>query len=134
MLQYSIMGNIPSGIKINYEVIQSAISNKQGEYILINVLPEHEQKCLIKTTVKAKDEEDLINRLVKTNKKQKIIIYGRNCNDDKLIKKYNQLSSMGFKNLFVYIGGLFEWLCLQDIYGKDNFATDGEELELLKYK
>ena len=84
--------------------------------------------------MKAKDEEDLINRLVKTNKKQKIIIYGRNCNDDKLIKKYNQLSSMGFKNLFVYIGGLFEWLCLQDIYGKDNFATDGEELELLKYK
>lgn len=134
MLQYSIMGNIPSGIKINYEVIQNAISNRQGEYILINVLPEHEQNCLIKTTVKAKDEEDLINRLVKTNKKQKIIIYGRNCNDDKLIKKYNQLSSMGFKNLFVYIGGLFEWLCLQDIYGKDNFATDGEELELLKYK
>jgi len=41
---------------------------------------------------------------------------------------------MGFKHLFVYIGGLFEWLCLQDIYGKDNFATDGEELELLKYK
>lgn len=134
MLQYSIMGNIPSGIKINYEVIQNAISNRQGEYILINVLPEHEQNCLIKTTVKANDEEDLINRLVKTNKKQKIIIYGRNCNDDKLIKKYNQLSSMGFKNLFVYIGGLFEWLCLQDIYGKDNFATDGEELELLKYK
>ena len=134
MLQYSIMGNIPSGIKINYEVIQNAISNRQGEYILINVLSEHEQNCLIKTTVKDKDEEDLINRLVKTNKKQKIIIYGRNCNDDKLIKKYNQLSSMGFKNLFVYIGGLFEWLCLQDIYGKDNFATDGEELELLKYK
>lgn len=128
------MGNIPSGIKINYEVIQNAISNKQGEYILINVLPEHEQKCLIKTTVKAIDEEDLINRLVNTNKRQKIIIYGRNCNDDKLIKKYNQLSSMGFKNLFVYIGGVFEWLCLQDIYGKDNFATDGEELELLKYK
>ena len=97
------MGNIPSGIKINYEVIQSAITNKQGEYILINVLPEHEQNCLIKTTVKAKCEEELINRLVKTNKKQKIIIYGRNCNDDKLIKKYNQLSSMGFKNLFVYI-------------------------------
>ena len=128
------MGNIPSGIKINYEVIQSAISNKQGDYLLINGRPENEQNCLIKTTVKAKCEEELINRLVKKNKRQNIILYGRNCNDDKLIKKYNQLSSMGFKNLFVYIGGIFEWLCLQDIYGKDNFATDGEETELLKYK
>lgn len=127
------MGNIPSGIKINYEFVQDAINNK-NQHLIINVLSNEEQHCLIKNTVKAINEENIINDLLKTNKGQKIIIYGRNCNEDKLIKKYNQLLSIGFKNVFVYIGGLFEWLCLQDIYGKDKFPTDGYELDLLKYK
>jgi|TARA_B110000285_G_scaffold56964_2_gene64954 23S rRNA pseudoU1915 N3-methylase RlmH len=128
------MGNVPSGIKVNHEIVQKAINKIDGEYLLISVLVSSEQECLIKTTIKAEDEEEIINGLLKRNKKQKIIIYGRNCNDEKMIEKYKQLSSYGFKSVVIYIGGLFEWLCLQDIYGKDNFSTDGNEIDLLKYK
>ena len=63
-----------------------------------------------------------------------IIIYGENCCDSKVINKYNQLYKLGFKNLYVYIGGLFEWLLLQDIYGDDEFPTTTKILDILKYK
>jgi hypothetical protein len=36
--------------------------------------------------------------------------------------------------VFVYTGGLFEWLLLQDIYGKDEFPTTSDELDILKYR
>ena len=49
-------------------------------------------------------------------------------------KKYQQLYSLGFYNIFVYLGGLFEWLMLQDIYGKELFPTTKIEVDLLKYK
>jgi hypothetical protein len=32
------------------------------------------------------------------------------------------------------MGGLFEWLMLQDIYGKELFPTTKKELDLLKFK
>ena len=63
-----------------------------------------------------------------------IIIYGRNTNDTSIYNKYNQLTQLGFSNVYIYLGGLFEWLCLQDIYGKTSFPTLGEELDILKYR
>ena len=71
---------------------------------------------------------------MKENKSIRIIIYGKNCNDENVNKKYQQLLSLGFYNIFVYFGGMFEWLLLQDIYGKDLFPTTKKELDLLKYK
>ena len=62
------------------------------------------------------------------------IIHAENCSDGTLIKKYNQLKQLGIKNIYVYIGGLFEWLLLQDIYGKDEFPTTTEIFDILKYK
>ncbi|GAG01062.1 unnamed protein product, partial [marine sediment metagenome] len=56
------------------------------------------------------------------------------CNDEKIYKKYTQLINLGFTNIFLYTGGLFEWLCLQDIYGEDSFPTTSKELDILKYK
>lgn len=129
------MGNIPSSAKVDFEEMQSLITNSNSEsWTLISVLKDSEQHCLISTTVEANREEDVINELMKKNKKGLIVIYGRNCNDEKIIKKYKQVSSYGFTNVKVYIGGLFEWLCLQDIYDSDKFPTDGDELDLLKYK
>ena len=52
----------------------------------------------------------------------------------KIYNKYNQLINLGFQKVYIYLGGLFEWLCLQDIYGKNNFPTIGEELDILKYR
>ena len=50
------------------------------------------------------------------------------------IKKWEQLQTLGFKNVYIYAGGLFEWLCLQDIYGEEEFPTIGAELDILKYR
>jgi len=46
----------------------------------------------------------------------------------------NQLANLGLKNVKVYYGGLFEWLCLQEIYGAELFPTTSQETDLLKYK
>ena len=47
---------------------------------------------------------------------------------------YNQLKQLGFTNIYVYPGGIFEWLCLQDIFGTELFKTKGQELNILKFK
>jgi len=129
------MGNGQSSlIKINYEDIQYAIKNNE-KYILINTLLPSEQNCLLLNTTNIDDEERIINHFIKTGNKQvKIIIYGRNSNDEKIYSKYNQLNSLGFYNIYIYVGGLFEWLMLQDIYGEKEFPTTSKELDILKYK
>lgn len=130
------MGNkISSSIKINYEDIQYAIKNNNEQHILINTLEGSEQDCLIINTITIHKEENLINTLINNNKKNiKIIIYGKNCNDEKIYNKYNQLISLGFNNVYIYTGGLFEWLMLQDIYGDKDFLTTKKELDILKFK
>jgi hypothetical protein len=119
--------------KINYEDMQTVVKNPEI-YLIINTLPITEQKCLIINTTLACDEEVIINKFMKDNKSIRIIIYGKNCNDENVNKKYQQLYSLGFYNIFVYLGGLFEWLMLQDIYGKELFPTTKIEVDLLKYK
>lgn len=128
------MGNSQSIQKINYEDVQFVTKNTEV-HLLINTLNENEQDCLIPNTINVNKEVELINKFIKTGNKQvKIIIYGRNCNDEKLYTKYNQLNSLGFYNVYIYTGGLFEWLMLQDIYGTQEFPTTKKELDLLKYK
>jgi hypothetical protein len=128
------MGNSQSIQKINYEDVQFVTKNREV-HLLINALNENEQDCLIPNTININKEVELINNFIKTGNKQvKIIIYGRNCNDEKLYTKYNQLNSLGFYNVYIYTGGLFEWLMLQDIYGTTEFPTTKKELDILKYK
>ncbi len=127
------MGNTQTMKKINYEDMQNVIKNPEI-YLIINTLPQSDQQCLIVNTILATEEEGIINKLIKENKSIRIIVYGRNCNDETINKKYQQLCSLGFYNIFVYLGGMFEWLMLQDIYGKDLFPTTNKELDLLKYK
>jgi len=127
------MGNAQSMKKINFEDMQTVIKNPEI-YLIINTLPPLDQACLIVNTTLASDEETLINRYLKENKNIRIIIYGKNCNDETVHKKYQQLLSLGFYQIYVYNGGLFEWLLLQDIYGKELFPTTKKELDLLKFK
>lgn len=129
------MGNSQtSSIKINYEDVQFIIKNPEG-HLLINTLAPSEQNCLISNTMNINNEENIINNCIKKGAKDiKIIIYGKNSNDEKLYNKYNQLTSLGFYNVYIYTGGLFEWLLLQDIYGENEFPTTKKELDLLKYK
>ena len=134
-LIYNIgMGNAPSSIKINYEDVSYAIKNKEN-YLLINTLSANEQECLLPNTVDIKKEEILLNDLMaKYNKDVNIILYGKNQNDDSIYAKEKQLTSLGFSNVYIYTGGLFEWLMLQDIFGEDEFPTTSKVLDFLIYK
>jgi len=127
------MGNSQSIKRINFEDVQTAIKNPEV-YIIINTLPNNEQNFLIVNSILATEEEQLINKLLKENKMKRIIIYGKNANDETVNKKHEQLTSLGFYNTFIYSGGLFEWILLQDIYGSDLFPTTKKELDILKFK
>tara|TARA_A100001011_G_scaffold183465_1_gene192351 strand:+ start:2372 stop:2758 length:387 start_codon:yes stop_codon:yes gene_type:complete len=128
------MGNKFSSVSFNlynFEKVQSAIKN---EDIIINTLLENSQNCLISGTTSITNEVTLLNNCLKDKKNILIIIYGKNNNDNSVLIKYNQLISLGFTNVGIYLGGLFEWLLLQDIYGSDNFPTTSKEIDILKYK
>jgi hypothetical protein len=83
--------------KINFEDIQYAIQ-KSNDYIIINTLPISEQDCLIKNTLPYEQEEKTINDLLNNYdlNNKKIIIYGKNANDESADKKYSQLRTLGF--------------------------------------
>jgi rhodanese-related sulfurtransferase len=118
--------------KINFQDMQYCVNVK--DYIIITTLKEGNDNCLIKNTVGVNEETELLNKYLSNNKNKNIIIYGMNSNDNSIIKKYNQLTNLGFTNVYLYTGGMFEWLLLQEIYGKDEFETNTYELDLLKYK
>jgi hypothetical protein len=122
--------------KIGFEDMKTGIdttSNKKT--LIINTLSSTEQGCLIKGTTPIEREESLINDLLdKCEYKTTIIVYGKNGCDETAEKKYQQLVKLGFFNVSIYVGGLFEWLLLQDIYGKTEFPTTSQELDILKYK
>ena len=63
-----------------------------------------------------------------------IIVYGKNNTDDTVERKCHQLTGLGFSNVYVYYGGLFEWLLLQDIYGEPNFLTTKKMVDILLWK
>ena len=127
------MGNTTSTRKVNFEDIQHSMKNK-NKFLLINTLNTSRQDVLIKNTVPVSKEEELINQLIKSNQNINIIVYDENANAPNLMKKYEQLIGLGFINVFIYPGGLFEWLLLQDIYGYDNFPTSSQERDILKFK
>jgi hypothetical protein len=128
----------PTINKIGFEDLKKAIDNTNlsVKYIIINTLSTDEQGCLIKNTLPCSLEENTINKLMETYeiKNVKIIIYGKNSCDPNIEKKYNQLKKLGFSNVYIYYGGLFEWLLLQDIYGLLEFPTTMNVLDILKYK
>jgi hypothetical protein len=140
------MGSNHSKNKINYEDVQDAcknalnnkINNSGKKYVIINTMDRNWQSCLILNTVPIHEEEEMINGILNNNNKYSndvtVIVYGTNSNDETIYSKYEQLVKLGIKNVFIYTGGMFEWLHLQDIYGRDLFPTTSRELDILKYK
>jgi hypothetical protein len=122
--------------KINFEDVQYAIKDPQRKFLIINTLPGNEQDCLIKGTLPFDQEELIINELLKEynfNGKE-FVIYGKNMNDSTVEKRIKQLQKLGFLYVYIYLGGMFEWLHLQDIYGFNEFPTTKKTLDILKYK
>jgi hypothetical protein len=118
---------------IQYASFEDVKKTTEKNYILINTLPSTEQNCLIYNTVPIENEVTIVEQAIKN--KSIIIIYGYNTNDSTIYKKYKQIrQQLRHKNVFIYAGGMFEWLLMQDIYGKDEFITTSNELDILKYK
>ena len=121
--------------KIGFEDVKYAIDHG-GMYLLINTLPASEQGCLIKTTLDFAAEETVLNELMNrfTMTTKTIIVYGKNAIDMSVEKKYHQLVGLGFSDVAMYCGGLFEWMLLQDVYGSIEFPTNGREVDILKFR
>jgi len=121
--------------KVNFETIQFARKN-MAEYFIINTLSLQEQDCLISGTVRAEKEEPTLNEMLQnsTSPDKKIIVYGKNSQDETPYRKVSQLKGLGVKEVYVYTGGLFEWLLLQDIYGEKEFPTTTPLLDILRHK
>lgn len=130
---------------INFEDMQWIINEKNNDNnqhyntnrqktIIISTLDIHNQECLIASTLNAYSEIEILNDNLQKNKDIRIIIYGMNSSDYSVFKKYEQLIKLGFYNIYIYPGGLFEWLLLQDIYGTELFSTTKNNIDLLKYK
>ncbi len=121
--------------KIGFEDVKYAIDH-MSTFLLINTLPASEQKCLIKHTLDCHTEETILNEMM--NKymidPMTIIVYGKNAADPTVEKKYHQLVGLGFSDVAMYCGGMFEWMLLQDIYGSAEFPTTNKELDILKFK
>jgi 23S rRNA pseudoU1915 N3-methylase RlmH len=134
------MGNINSINNYNtitFENLHDYVKNKNSNIILLNTLNKNNQQHNIVNTIKIETEEATINNLIKSdNKDIRIYIYGKNCYDITVFNKYNQLKKLGFNNIYIYLGGLFEWLLLQDIYGNESFPIieNNNTINFLLYK
>lgn len=128
--------NTTENIYIGFEDIKYAIERENNKYIIINTMSSFEQECLIYGTIPYDKEEHIINNILENHDTNSfiILIYGKNSTDESINKKYKQLKIHGIKNIYIYSGGLFEWLLLQDIFGISEFPTTKKCKDILKYK
>ena len=146
----------PSSDRINFEDMQSVIANRGAggagtdrgvvsaahtvTYLIISTLKSEFLNCVISGTVPAAQEEARINDILSGNTVNgdtiTIIVYGLHATDETAYAKYEQLLKHGITRVCVYVGGMFEWLLLQDIYGADLFPTSGkkEAADIIKYR
>jgi hypothetical protein len=132
----NLFTNDTSKIKrVGYEDILVAIKTPD-QYLLINTLFSSEQQVLIPTTLSFYDEENVINGLIRDGvlHKHHIIVYGKNNCDETSEKKCRQLIKLGFSNVYIYSGGMFEWCLLQDVYSNKNFPTTQPIKDLLYFR
>jgi hypothetical protein len=141
------MGNALSSLaisgsknRINFEDVQAIVSGSgsNGNMIMISTLPTEFQKCVIRGTIPAENEEVLMNNIISGKDVRgdniTVVVYGKNAADETVTEKYDQLIKLGMPRVCIYTGGMFEWLLLQDVYGAELFPTTGNELDILRYR
>jgi hypothetical protein len=101
-------------------------------------MPVHFQHCLIKGTINALAEESIINSVLDKYemKRTKVILYGLNAADETVDKKAIQLQVFGFSEIYIYCGGMFEWLLLQELYSYSEFPTTSsiKTTDIIRYR
>jgi hypothetical protein len=129
------LSNEPHNYFVTFEDVQQKVNDKL--FTLIHILPDHQQSCLIRGTLLAEKEVELINDWVfhRQVSQHSIIVYGKNTADIRALeKKKRDLHALGFLDVYIYVGGLFEWLLLQDIYGEELFPTTTSILDILAFR
>jgi predicted RNA-binding protein with PIN domain len=128
------MGNQITTSSYHFEKVQAQIQNKDPNIIFISTLDKTQQHCLIQGTLSIEEEIKTINEWMKKRQKGTIVVYGKNHSDPSVYKKFKQLTQQSKCSCYIYLGGLFEWLLLQEIYGCALFPTQGSENDLLKFR
>ena len=133
---FSLFQSKKTTIIIGFEDVKKAIHKK---YILLNVLPNNMQSVLIKGSLTIDSEEQVINEMINNYNvpDAPVIVYGFNGGDTKVQEKCQQLRGLGLSDVYVYSGGLFEWLLLNELYGDEEFPvenSDGKRIDILKYR
>ena len=118
--------------KIGFEDMKYAVQNN---FLIINTLPESLQECLIRGTTISNEEEETMNELIDNDEMDRVVIlYGANSADETVEKKFSEMTEMGFKRVYIYSGGLFEWLLLQDVFNDTEFPTTTKTMDLLAFQ
>ena len=119
--------------KVGFDDIQYVLRHPSPTTLMINTLPLSDQDNLIHATLPHHQEEPRINDILtdyhKTPNHYTFILYGKNSADDTVDKKYKQLTQLGFTQVFIYYGGMFEWMILQDVYGSEHFPTTNPDIK-----
>ena len=126
--------SVQSVRKVSFEDIIDTVFQNKNSCLLVNTLPITDQECLISHTLPATAEESIINTSMSQNRDIPIILYGRNTSDNSVLIKYEQLNKLGFRYVYIYPGGMFEWILLQEIYGSDNFPTTSKVKDLYRFR
>jgi len=136
LLQWAFQSAIPSlaNNSIGFDDLLYCIKSPD-KYAIIHTMPAS-QSVLISGTLTAAEEEAFVNDYLSkyTETPKTIVLYGKNCCDDSPRQKRAQLLSFGISDVYIYVGGLFEWGLLQDIYGATEFPTTANIDDLLAYR
>lgn len=114
--------SVGAGVSVGFEDVLHAIRAGPTKFILINTF---EQDSMIQGTVSSDREETVINAQLTDYTKPDIpiIVYGRNSCDDSVDRKEKQLRALGVEEIYIYRGGMFEWLLLGDVFGSEEFPV-----------
>jgi len=120
------------GKGVGFEDVLHAIRAGPTKFILINTFT---QDSMIQGTVSSDKEETVINEQLTDYTKPDIpiIVYGRNSVDDSVDRKEKQLRALGLEEIYIYRGGMFEWLLLGDVFGVEEFAVSVKVIDILKF-
>jgi hypothetical protein len=138
---YSLFNNV-SGFKpdvtsyLDFWEIKQFVTNQtvHNSLSLVSTLALDEQECLIAKTLSAEKEVMTIQSFQERfQMKNRIVIYGRNNIDPTVETKFKQLRNLGFTDVAIYKGGMFEWALLQEIYGVGEFPTTSVIRDPLKW-
>ena len=95
--------------QINFEDIQAIIGSSNGSnntgMIMISTLPTEFQKCVIRGTIPAENEEVLMNNIISgkdvRGENITVVVYGKNAADETVTEKYEQLIKLGMPRVCI---------------------------------